>query len=153
MGYESISSYGASPVFQTLVSEGQVDTPVFSFYLAKSGSELYIGGMNAAYYQGAFTYVPVTTQVGMHDGVFNSLLTIIHCRVTGKSRLTLFLSMDRRLSVIRMLSSTLALPRLSVTLKVYRPSMLESLAPKMVAMGLGPVCSCIDSPIDPLIDI
>ena len=46
MGYESISSYGASPVFQTLVSQGQVSDPVFSFYLAKSNSELFIGGTN-----------------------------------------------------------------------------------------------------------
>jgi hypothetical protein len=155
MGYESISSYGASPVLQTLVSQGQVNTPVFSFYLAKSGSELYIGGMNAAYYQGAFTYMPVTEQVGMHGDAFNLLLTLtmILCRVTGKARSTLFLSMGRQLSVIRMLSSTLALPRSSVTHKVYRPSILKSLAPKMLAMGPGPVCLCIDSPIDRLINI
>lgn len=63
MGYESISSYGASPVFQTLVSQGQVSDPVFSFYLAKSNSELFIGGTNQDRYNGSFTYMPVTEQV------------------------------------------------------------------------------------------
>ncbi|KAH9059064.1 acid protease [Lactarius vividus] len=59
MGYQSISSYGASPVFQSLVSQGQVTTPVFSFYLAESGSELYIGGTNQAFYKSSFSYMPV----------------------------------------------------------------------------------------------
>ncbi|KAI9453014.1 acid protease [Lactarius psammicola] len=61
MAYESISSFRASPLFQTLVSQGQVSTPVFSFYLAQSGSELYIGGTNENHYKGSFTYMPVTT--------------------------------------------------------------------------------------------
>ncbi|KAH9166026.1 acid protease [Lactarius sanguifluus] len=62
MGYESLSVYGASPVFQSLVSQGQVSTRVFSFYFAASGSELYIGGTNQALYTGPFTYMPVTTR-------------------------------------------------------------------------------------------
>ncbi|KAH8982271.1 acid protease [Lactarius akahatsu] len=45
----------------------------FPFYLAKQGSELYIGGTNPSHYSGNFTYVPVTTkgywQVGF-DGVW-----------------------------------------------------------------------------------
>ena len=73
MGYESISSYGASPVFQTLVSQGQVSTPEFGFYLAESGSELYIGGTNQNHYTGSFTYMPVTTQVRMHGTVVPSI--------------------------------------------------------------------------------
>lgn len=77
MGFESISSYGASPVFQTLVSQGQVSDPVFSFYLAKSDSELFIGGANEGRYTGSFTYMSVTTQVGKHDVAFDSLLTTI----------------------------------------------------------------------------
>jgi hypothetical protein len=46
MGYESLSRYGASPVIQTLVSQGQVSTSVFSSYFAESGLVLYIGGTN-----------------------------------------------------------------------------------------------------------
>ncbi|KAN0138185.1 eukaryotic aspartyl protease [Lactarius tabidus] len=72
MAYESISSYGASPVFQSLVSQGQVSNPVFSFYLATSDSELYIGGTNQDYYTGSFTYMPVTTQ-GHWQGSFGGI--------------------------------------------------------------------------------
>jgi cathepsin D len=70
MAYDTLSNYGASPVFQTLASEGLVSTLVFSFYLAESGSELYIGGMNQDHYTGSFTYMPVTTLVGMQDDAF-----------------------------------------------------------------------------------
>ena len=73
MGYESISRYGASPVFQTLVSQGQVSTPEFGFYLAESGSELYIGGTNPNHYTGPFTYTPVTKQVKIHGTVVPSI--------------------------------------------------------------------------------
>ncbi|KAH8986113.1 Asp-domain-containing protein [Lactarius akahatsu] len=77
MAYTSLSSYGASPVFQSLVSQGQVSTPVFSFYLAESGSELYIGGTNQDLYTGSFTYMPVTTQVGIYTMIaLDSVLTI-----------------------------------------------------------------------------
>ena len=76
MGYESISSYGASPVVQTLVLQGQISSPMFSFYFAESGSELYIGGTNQSRYTGAFTYMPVTIQVGMHDFAFDSVLKV-----------------------------------------------------------------------------
>ncbi|KAI9453013.1 acid protease [Lactarius psammicola] len=72
MAYESMSSYRASPLFQTLVSQGQVSTPVFSFYFAESGSELYIGGTNKNHYKGCFTYMPVTTQA-YWQGSFDSI--------------------------------------------------------------------------------
>ncbi|KAH8997788.1 acid protease [Lactarius hatsudake] len=72
MGYESLSSYGASPVFQSLVSQGHVSTPVFSFYFAESGSELYIGGTNQDLYTGSFTYMPVITQ-GYWEGLFDDI--------------------------------------------------------------------------------
>ncbi|KAI9444480.1 acid protease [Lactarius indigo] len=72
MAYESISDYGASPVFQTLVSQGQVSVPVFSFYLSESGSELYIGGTNKDHYKGSFTYMPVTT-LGYWQGPFDKI--------------------------------------------------------------------------------
>ena len=73
MGYASISMYGASPVFQTLVSQGQVSTPEFGFYFAESGSEIYIGGTNPNHYTGPFTYTPVTKKVKMHGTVVPSI--------------------------------------------------------------------------------
>ena len=63
MAFQSISTYGASPVFQTLVSESQVSGSVFSFKLSSSGAELYVGGSNSALYSGDFTYTPVTQKV------------------------------------------------------------------------------------------
>jgi cathepsin D len=64
MGFQSISVYNAAPLFQSLISQGQLDQQVFSFYLAEQGSELYIGGTNPSHYTSDFTYVPVTTEVG-----------------------------------------------------------------------------------------
>lgn len=62
MAFQSISSSNASTFFQSLVSQGQIDEPVFSLKLSSSGSELYLGGANSALYTGDFTYTPVTQQ-------------------------------------------------------------------------------------------
>ncbi|KAH9059069.1 acid protease [Lactarius vividus] len=83
MGYESLSVYGASPVFQSLVSRGQVPTPVFSFYLAESGSELYVGGTNHKHFKGSFTYMPVTTQA-YWQGSFHGISVDGKTVVSGK---------------------------------------------------------------------
>ncbi len=140
MAYKSISNYNANPLFQTLVSQGQASTPIFSFYLAQSGSELYIGGTNQNHYKGSFTYMPVTKQVGIHDDAFGSVLTIIHCRDTGKARSMVFLSTGILLSVARVPSLTPAPPKSSVTPEVYGPSMPKSLARMTPAPEHGPVC-------------
>ena len=63
MAFESISVYGASPTFQTLISEGAVTASVFGFKFATSGSELFLGGTNSDLYTGDFTWVPLTTEV------------------------------------------------------------------------------------------
>ncbi|KAF9221252.1 Asp-domain-containing protein [Gyrodon lividus] len=62
MAFQSVSVYNASPVFQTLVSQGQTDEAVFAFKLATSGSELHIGGTNPALYTGDFSYTDVTQE-------------------------------------------------------------------------------------------
>ncbi|KAF8841399.1 acid protease [Paxillus ammoniavirescens] len=62
MAFQSLSVYKASPVFQTLVSESQIDESVFAFKLAASGSELFIGGTNTALYTGEFSYTDVTQE-------------------------------------------------------------------------------------------
>ena len=77
MAYESLSDFGANPVFQSLVSQAKVTTPVFSFFFAESGSELYIGGMNQNHFTGSFTYMPVTTQVSIYESTFYPMLTIV----------------------------------------------------------------------------
>jgi hypothetical protein len=76
MGHESLLSFGDSTVFQTLVLQGQVSDPVFSFYLAESGSELYIGGTNQDHYKGFFAYVPVSVLVSVHGDAVSSGFTV-----------------------------------------------------------------------------
>ncbi|KAN0101218.1 Merops: A01.UPA [Tylopilus felleus] len=80
MAFPSISSYPATPVFNSLIEQGVVSEGAFSFKLASSGSELYLGGANSALYTGSFTYTPVTQQgfwqVNM-DGVVGNGQTIL----------------------------------------------------------------------------
>jgi cathepsin D len=63
MAFQSISKFKAPPVFQTLISEGVLTSPVFGFKLATSGSELFLGGTNGDLYTGDITWVPLTNQV------------------------------------------------------------------------------------------
>ena len=63
LAFQSISKYQAPPLFQTLISEGAVTSPVFGLKLATSGSELFLGGTNTALYTGDFTWVPLTNVV------------------------------------------------------------------------------------------
>jgi cathepsin D len=63
MAFQSISVSGASPPFETLISQGQVLDSVFGFKLAPSGSELFLGGVNDALYTGDITWLTLSTQV------------------------------------------------------------------------------------------
>jgi len=67
MAFSAISSEQVPTPFETMVSQGVVDTPVFSFYLntakdGTAGGELTLGGVNPDHYTGDITYVPVTQQ-------------------------------------------------------------------------------------------
>ncbi|KAH9984826.1 aspartic peptidase domain-containing protein [Russula vinacea] len=85
MGFPSISVYQASPVFQTLISEGKLASPVFGIKLASSGSELFLGGGS---WQASFDKITVTTEflgifplvvtpVGTTAAVFDTGTTVI----------------------------------------------------------------------------
>jgi cathepsin D len=63
MGFKAISTYRANPVFQTLISQGAVANRVFAFKLAKTGSELFVGGTNPDLYTPPISYADVTKQV------------------------------------------------------------------------------------------
>ena len=76
LAFESISAYPASPVFQSLVSDDQATEAAFSFKLATSGSELYLGGANTDLYTGDFSYAPVTNQVSCRSGVSSTITDI-----------------------------------------------------------------------------
>ncbi|KAJ3812930.1 acid protease [Lentinula aff. lateritia] len=63
MAFQEISVFQAVPVFQTLVAQGVVTAPEFGVKLATTGSQLFLGGVDTALFQGDFTTNPVT-QVG-----------------------------------------------------------------------------------------
>ncbi|KAK7055403.1 acid protease [Favolaschia claudopus] len=53
MGYPALSQLHRSPFFNTARANGNLKANRFSFYLAKKGSELYLGGTNPAKYKGS----------------------------------------------------------------------------------------------------
>jgi cathepsin D len=63
MAFPQISVFGKNPFFQTLVAEGAHIALQFSFKLADSGSELFLGGSNSSLFTGDFTNLDVTQQV------------------------------------------------------------------------------------------
>merc|ERR1711874_85261 len=65
MGYSTIAVDGMVPPFYNMVKQNLVQDPIFSFYLSRDpdaslGGEILLGGSDPDYYQGNFTYVPVT---------------------------------------------------------------------------------------------
>lgn len=67
LGFETISVDGLPTIFGNMVRQRLVPQPVFSFYLSRDqslpvGGEIIFGGSDPDYYQGPFTYVPVTRE-------------------------------------------------------------------------------------------
>ncbi|XP_066969087.1 lysosomal aspartic protease-like, partial [Macrobrachium rosenbergii] len=65
MAFTDISVMGIPTVFDTMIDQGVVDEPVFSFFLnhdltGEVGGELVLGGSDPAHYEGEFHYVPVS---------------------------------------------------------------------------------------------
>ena len=69
MGFKEISPFNTAPFIETLVDQGQLEEPVFGFYLADSCSELIIGGRDTSRYSGNLTYVNVDVKVRILRGV------------------------------------------------------------------------------------
>lgn len=67
-GWPAIAVNGIPPFFNTLVAQGKLDAPVFSFYFGKTsgalprtGGELTLGGADPAHFEGGeLSYVPVS---------------------------------------------------------------------------------------------
>ncbi|KAF9224109.1 Asp-domain-containing protein [Gyrodon lividus] len=93
MAFPAISRYHQNPVFQTLVTEGQTDEPVFAINLADPRPELYIGGTNPDMYTGDFAWTPVTqtgfwqvhidSVVGNGQNVLSNVAAIIDTGTVG----------------------------------------------------------------------
>ncbi|XP_041083519.1 pepsin A-like [Polyodon spathula] len=65
LAYPSISSSGATPVFDNMMNQGLVSQDLFSFYLSRdgqTGSVVTFGGIDPSYYTGQIYWVPVTSQ-------------------------------------------------------------------------------------------
>ncbi|GAA5901695.1 uncharacterized protein JCM6883_000367 [Sporobolomyces salmoneus] len=63
MAFPSISQLQTSPFFQTLISQGKVASPQFSFKLTKSGASLDLGSMvSSRYVAGTTQWTPVTSK-------------------------------------------------------------------------------------------
>lgn len=62
MAFDAIVQGGSKSPFGALVSSGQLDEPVFGFYLGEgSTSELVFGGVDPAHYTGDFTWVSLSS--------------------------------------------------------------------------------------------
>jgi len=64
MAFPKISVKGVTPVFNSMVDQGVVDSPVFSFWLNRNPEEslgglMVLGGSDPEYYEGDFSYVDV----------------------------------------------------------------------------------------------
>jgi len=63
LGWDSISVGGVPTVMKALTASGQMDQPVFAFYLGnKAEGELEFGSADKKHYKGDFTYVPLTSE-------------------------------------------------------------------------------------------
>ena len=63
MAFEYISTYGANPLIQNLISESELSSPMFGFKLVPSAPELFLGGVNPDYNEKDFTWVPLSFEV------------------------------------------------------------------------------------------
>ncbi|XP_025265076.1 lysosomal aspartic protease-like [Camponotus floridanus] len=67
LSYSNISEAEITPVFDNMIQQGLVSSRIFSFYLnrdtsADLGGKMIFGGSDPAYYEGDFTYIPVTNK-------------------------------------------------------------------------------------------
>uniref|UniRef100_K7FZL1 pepsin A n=1 Tax=Pelodiscus sinensis TaxID=13735 RepID=K7FZL1_PELSI len=65
LAYPSISSSGATPVFDNMMSEGLVSQDLFSVYLSsddQSGSFVMFGGIDSSYYSGNLNWIPLSAE-------------------------------------------------------------------------------------------
>lgn len=65
LAYPSISSSGATPVFDNMMSEGLVSQDLFSVYLSsddQSGSFVMFGGVDTSYYSGSLNWIPLSSE-------------------------------------------------------------------------------------------
>ncbi|EPT04076.1 hypothetical protein FOMPIDRAFT_1022155 [Fomitopsis schrenkii] len=64
MAFPALSNLDADPFFWTAIDQGAVSSGEFGFYLAETGSELYLGGSDDSKYSGDVEYHDITSDSG-----------------------------------------------------------------------------------------
>ncbi|KAJ6554575.1 acid protease [Mycena capillaripes] len=64
LAFPAISNLNENPFFNTAIEDGTVKTSQFGFFLASSGSELFLGGSNDAKYTGDLEFHDVDSSTG-----------------------------------------------------------------------------------------
>ena len=64
MAFPSISQLNGTPFFQTAVQQQSI-SPSFAFYLARTNSELHLGGTNPAFFIGPIESHPLSSNTGL----------------------------------------------------------------------------------------
>jgi hypothetical protein len=81
LGWGSISAGRNPTVMEALMASGQLEEPVFGFFLGNhADGELEIGGVDPKHYKGSFTYVPLS-----HEGMWQVALDGVSFGVAGTS--------------------------------------------------------------------
>ncbi|XP_043405548.1 pepsin A-like [Chelonia mydas] len=65
LAFPSISSSGATPVFDNMMNEGLVSQDLFSVYLSsndQTGSFVMFGGIDSSYYSGSLYWIPLSSE-------------------------------------------------------------------------------------------
>ncbi|CAM5119701.1 unnamed protein product [Eretmochelys imbricata] len=65
LAFPSISSSGATPVFDNMMNEGLVPQDLFSVYLSsndRTGSFVMFGGIDSSYYSGSLNWIPLSSE-------------------------------------------------------------------------------------------
>lgn len=77
LGFPALSSAGSRPFFNTLIAQKALKSPVFTFALAETGSQLLLGGIDTSKYIGTIGYTPVTQAVYWTVSILISMQAIL----------------------------------------------------------------------------
>ncbi|KAI0699923.1 acid protease [Cerioporus squamosus] len=76
MGLPGLSNLKGTPFFSSAVQQGGVKEGSFAFKLAKSGSELFVGGTNSEFYTGDIEFHSVVSETGGYWAIEGGTVTV-----------------------------------------------------------------------------
>merc|ERR1712039_387347 len=122
LGFPELALGDGPPVMQALVESGQLEEPVFGFYLGDSGpGELVLGGVDPNHFVGDFTWANVTDSnywaVNLDAVKLGDFLTIsLSKTAVVDSGTSLLAGPQREIQAIALMLGAQELPNLSFTL-------------------------------------